>query len=71
MRLVCFPHCSNVVGEVNDVVAIAARAHATGAHVCVDGVSYAPHGFVNVGEIGADIYLFSAYKTFGRIRASW
>ena len=65
VRLVCFPHCSNVVGEVNDVVAITARAHAAGAFVCVDGVSYAPHGFVNVGEIGADIYLFSAYKTYG------
>jgi cysteine desulfurase family protein (TIGR01976 family) len=65
VRLVCFPHCSNVVGEVNDVAAIAKRAHAAGAYVCVDGVSYAPHGFVNVGEIGADIYLFSAYKTYG------
>lgn len=67
VRLVCFPHCSNVVGEVNDVAAITARAHvAGGAFVCVDGgVSYAPHGFVNVGEIGADIYLFSAYKTYG------
>ena len=65
VRLVCFPHCSNVVGEVNDVVAITARAHAAGAFTCVDGVSYAPHGFVNVGEIGADIYLFSAYKTYG------
>lgn len=65
VRLVCFPHCSNVVGEINDVAAIAKRAHAAGAFVCVDGVSYAPHGFVNVGEIGADIYLFSAYKTYG------
>ena len=65
VRLVCFPHCSNVVGEVNDVAEIAKRAHAAGAYVCVDGVSYAPHGFVNVGEIGADIYLFSAYKTYG------
>ncbi|SMX48506.1 aminotransferase class V-fold PLP-dependent enzyme [Maliponia aquimaris] len=65
VRLVCFPHCSNVVGEINPVVEITARAHAAGAFVCVDGVSYAPHGFPNVGEMGPDIYLFSTYKTYG------
>jgi len=65
VRLVCFPHCSNVVGEVNDVVAICAVARAAGAWTCVDGVSYAPHGFADVGALGADIYLFSAYKTYG------
>jgi len=65
VRLVCFPHCSNVVGEINPVVEITALAHAAGAFVCVDGVSYTPHGFVNVGDLGPDIYLFSAYKTYG------
>ncbi|MEM6373474.1 MAG: aminotransferase class V-fold PLP-dependent enzyme [Pseudomonadota bacterium] len=65
VRLVCFPHCSNVVGEINPVTEITALAHAAGAFVCVDGVSYAPHGFPNVGALGPDIYLFSAYKTYG------
>jgi len=65
VRLVCFPHCSNVVGEINDVAAICARVHAAGAVACVDGVSYAPHGLPDVGALGADIYLFSAYKTYG------
>ena len=65
VRLVCFPHCSNVVGEINPVAEITARAHAAGAFVCVDGVSYAPHGFADVGAMGPDIYLFSAYKTYG------
>lgn len=65
VRLVCFPHCSNVVGEINPVVEITAMAHAAGAFVCVDGVSYAPHGFPDVGNLGPDIYLFSAYKTYG------
>jgi selenocysteine lyase/cysteine desulfurase len=65
VRLVCFPHCSNVVGQINPVVEITALAHAAGAFVCVDGVSYAPHGFADVGNLGPDIYLFSAYKTFG------
>ncbi|MBR9841885.1 MAG: aminotransferase class V-fold PLP-dependent enzyme [Rhodobacteraceae bacterium] len=65
VRLVCFPHCSNVVGEINPVTEITALAHAAGAFTCVDGVSYAPHGFPDVGALGADIYLFSAYKTYG------
>lgn len=65
VRLVCFPHCSNVVGEINPVAKITALAHAAGAFVCVDGVSYAPHGLPDVGALGADIYLFSSYKTYG------
>ncbi len=65
VRLVCFPQCSNVVGEINPVTEITALSHAAGAFVCVDGVSYAPHGLPNVGDLGPDIYLFSAYKTYG------
>ena len=65
VKLVVFPHCSNIVAEINDVKAITAKVHAAGAVVCVDGVSYAPHGLPNVADLGADIYLFSAYKTFG------
>lgn len=65
VRLICFPHASNIVAEINPVAEIARLAHAAGAYVCVDGVSYAPHGFPDVGKLGADIYLFSAYKTYG------
>jgi len=65
VRLVAFPHCSNIVGEINDVAAITTMAHKAGAAVCVDGVSYAPHGLPDVGALGADIYLFSAYKAYG------
>ncbi len=65
VALVCFPHCSNVVAEINDVAAITDIAHAAGARVVVDGVSYAPHGFPDVGALGCDAYLFSAYKTYG------
>ncbi len=65
VKLVCFPHCSNVVGEINDVAAISALAHDAGARVVVDGVSYAPHGLPDVAALGADVYMFSAYKTYG------
>ena len=65
VRLVCFPHCSNVIGEINPVTEITSMAHAVGAFVCVDGVSYAPHGLPDVGAMGADVYMFSSYKTYG------
>jgi selenocysteine lyase/cysteine desulfurase len=64
-RMVAFPHCSNVIGHINPVTEISASAHNHGALCVVDGVGYAPHGFPNIKEIGADIYLFSLYKTFG------
>lgn len=65
VKLVCFPHCSNVIAEINDVAAIAAMAKAAGARTVVDGVSYAPHGFPDIPALGCDVYLFSAYKTYG------
>ncbi len=65
VRLVCFPHCSNVVAEVNDVALISAMARGAGARALVDGVSYAPHGFPDFPALGCDAYLFSAYKTYG------
>jgi len=65
VRLVCFPHCSNVIAEINDVAAICGMAKDAGARTVVDGVSYAPHGFPDIEALGCDVYLFSAYKTFG------
>ncbi len=65
VRLVAFPHCSNVVAEINPVSEIAAMARAAGARTVVDGVSYAPHGFPDFAALGCDVYVFSAYKTFG------
>ncbi len=65
VRLVCFPHCSNVVGEINPVAEICTQLRDAGIYSCVDGVSYAPHGLPDVNALGADIYLFSAYKTYG------
>ncbi len=65
VRLVAFPHCSNVVAEINPVAEICALARAAGARTVVDGVSYAPHGLPDFPALGADVYLFSAYKTYG------
>ncbi len=64
-RLLVFPHCSNIVAQLNPVAQITAKARSAGALTVVDGVSYAPHGLPDLGALGADIYLFSLYKTFG------
>ena len=64
-RLVCFTHCSNVVGTIHDVRAMTAHIHAAGAEVCVDGVAFAPHRRVDVRELGVDYYLVSLYKVYG------
>lgn len=65
VRLVCMPHVSNVVGEINPVADAVKKAKAFGAVTIVDGVSYAPHGLPDVLALGCDIYLFSAYKVYG------
>lgn len=62
--LMTFPHCSNIVGEENDVAQITAMARAVGARTIVDGVSYVPHGIPDVRSLGADVYLFSLYKVY-------
>jgi cysteine desulfurase family protein (TIGR01976 family) len=64
-RLVAFPHASNVVAHINPVTEIVAKAHSAGAITIVDGVAWAPHGFPDVAALGADVYLFSLYKTYG------
>ncbi len=64
-RLVCFSHCSNITGGINDVAAITRAAHAAGAMVCVDGVAYAPHRHLDVKAWDVDFYLCSTYKIYG------
>ena len=64
-KMLVFPHCSNVIGHINPVKEISQRAHKHGALSVVDGVAYAPHAFPDLKDLGADIYLFSLYKTYG------
>jgi cysteine desulfurase family protein (TIGR01976 family) len=64
-KLVAVGLASNAVGTVNDVAAIAQRAHEAGAFVAVDAVHAAPHIPVDRDEIGADVLTCSAYKFFG------
>ena len=64
-KIVAITHCSNIVGTVNDLKKISDLAHQANAIVIGDGVSYAPHGFPDLKELGVDFYTFSLYKTYG------
>ena len=64
-KMVAFPHCSNVIGYINPVKEISRFAREHGALTVVDGVGWAPHGFPDLKDLGADIYMFSSYKTYG------
>lgn len=64
-RLVCFSHCSNILGRIEPVAEITRRVHAKGARVFVDGVAYAPHRRIDVRRWDVDFYVCSLYKLFG------
>ncbi len=64
-RLVCFNHASNMIGTINDVKTVTQKAHAVGALVYIDSVQYAPHGIIDVQDIGCDFLVCSPYKFFG------
>jgi cysteine desulfurase/selenocysteine lyase len=64
-KLVAVGHVSNVLGTINPVGEIVARAHAAGAVVVVDGAQAAPQIPVDVGELGADFYAWTGHKAYG------
>ena len=65
ITMVAMTHCSNLVAEINPVRKVADMVHDANAILLVDGVSYCPHGLPDIDAIGADIYLFYSYKTYG------
>ena len=64
-KILAVTHCSNIVGSINNLKKICEIAHKKNIIVIGDGVSYAPHGFPDVKELGVDFYTFSLYKTYG------
>jgi len=65
VKMVAITHVSNSLGTINPVKPIAAKAHAAGALVLIDGAQSVPHMPVDVQEIGADFLAFSGHKMLG------
>jgi cysteine desulfurase / selenocysteine lyase len=64
-KVVALVHVSNVLGTVNPVAHIAARAHEVGAFVVVDGSQSVPQLPVDVQALGADFLAFTGHKMCG------
>ncbi|PYN34344.1 MAG: cysteine desulfurase [Candidatus Rokuibacteriota bacterium] len=64
-RVVAFTHISNVLGTINPVRAIVARARRVGALTLVDGAQAAPHLPLDMSALDCDFYVFSAHKMLG------
>ncbi|MFV2197201.1 cysteine desulfurase [Nocardiopsis sp. LOL_012] len=64
-RVVAFAHQSNVLGTVNPVAPIAARAREVGALVVLDACQSVPHMPVDVSALDVDFLAFSGHKMLG------
>lgn len=64
-RVVAFPLASNAVGTLTDARRVVELAHDAGALAWADAVHYAPHGPIDVADLGVDVLLCSPYKFFG------
>lgn len=64
-RLICVGGVSNLLGTINDVQQICAKAREIGALSYIDAVQSVPHVSTDVQDIGCDFLVCSAYKFFG------
>jgi len=64
-KIVAFGYASNATGTINPVRKLTKMAKDAGALVYIDAVQYAPHGPIDVQNLGCDFLVCSAYKFFG------
>lgn len=64
-KFVSVVHASNSMGTVNPVKRIIEKAHEYGAKVLIDGAQASSHLFIDVQDLDADFYAFSAHKIYG------
>ena len=64
-KLVSITHVSNVLGTINDVKEIVAKAHKVGALTVIDAAQSIPHMQVDVKELDCDFLAFSGHKALG------
>ncbi len=64
-KIVAVTHTSNVLGTINPIDEIIARAHAQRAIVLIDAAQGVPHAPVDVVKMNADFVAFSAHKMLG------
>jgi cysteine desulfurase/selenocysteine lyase len=65
VKLAAFAHVSNVLGTINPVAEIVARARAAGAATLIDGSQAVPQIPVDLRAIDADFYAWTGHKAYG------
>jgi len=65
VRLLALAHVSNVLGTINPVAEIVARARAAGVVTVIDGAQAVPQMPVDVRDIDADFYAWTGHKALG------
>lgn len=65
VKIVGVAYVSNVLGTINPIREIIAKAHAVGAKVVVDGAQAIQHLPVDVQELDCDFFVFSGHKVYG------
>jgi cysteine desulfurase family protein (TIGR01976 family) len=63
-RLLACAMASNALGSIVNIKEVSRIAHGAGAEVFVDAVHYAPHGPIDVQDLGCDYLVCSGYKIF-------
>ncbi|MEV6925756.1 cysteine desulfurase [Dactylosporangium sp. NPDC051485] len=64
-KLVAFVHYSNILGTINPVELLVAKAREVGALVLLDGSQSVPHVPVDAAALGADFIAFTGHKMLG------
>ena len=64
-KVVAITHQSNVLGTINPLEAIVARAREVGAVVVLDACQSVPHMPIDVKKLGVDFLVFSGHKALG------
>lgn len=64
-RIAALNYASNILGTINPVKEMVARLKTAGAITYVDAVQYAPHGPIDVQDLGCDFLVSSSYKWYG------
>jgi cysteine desulfurase/selenocysteine lyase len=64
-KVVAVTHQSNVLGTINPLSEISARAHAVGAVVVLDACQSVPHMAIDVSTLDVDFLVFSGHKAVG------
>jgi cysteine desulfurase / selenocysteine lyase len=64
-KILAVTHVSNLLGTVNPIKEIIAKAHSRNVPVIIDGAQGIKHGIVDVQDLDVDFYVIAGHKIYG------